>query len=284
VEAEITGRSVTIEIRSLNSRQLDLNLRIPGFYREKEQELRSTLSQQLERGKVDFILTTGAVQEKGGYAIDREQARHYYREIVDFAAQLGVPPPEDIIGHVLRMPDVVLATGEEPGEEEMNTLGRAIEQAIARTIEFRISEGRVLGEDMAMRVRKILAMLGSIEPLEKHRMTILREKLYREYSRMSSESGSVTPDQNRFEQELIFYLERLDITEEKVRLARHCDFFTATLNEPVSQGKKLGFITQEMGREINTIGSKASDADIQKIVVEMKDELEKIKEQLGNIL
>ena len=282
--AAIPGRNLTIEVKTLNSKQLDLNLKVPGCFREREWEIRQMLARTLERGKVDCYICLEATGETTGLTINRALARSYYGNLKSLAEELQEGVPADLFAQVVRMPDVLQTGREELGESDWPPVSEAIREAIARADEFRIAEGRILGEDMEARVRTIIGLLGSIAPFEALRMTALRERLRTDFSRLASDAGGKGPDPDRFEQELIYYLEKLDITEEKVRIAKHCDYFLETLREAESQGKKLGFVVQEMGREINTIGSKASDAEIQKRVVMMKDELEKIREQLGNIL
>lgn len=281
---DITGRKLTIEIKTLNSKQLDLNLKIPGYFRDKEWEVRGLLTQRFERGKIDFFIGTEVTGEMLSYSINRALAKKYFDELKSLAADLNVECPEETLSLILKMPDVMQTSRDELDDHDWVSITGAMQDAIAQADLFRINEGKVLEDDMKNRVQAILQLLKSIEPFETRRIIDLREKLLRDFSKHSGDFTNSAPDQNRFEQELIYYLEKLDITEEKVRLMKHCLYFLETLQEAVSQGKKLGFVTQEMGREINTIGSKASDADIQKIVVQMKDELEKIKEQLGNIL
>jgi uncharacterized protein (TIGR00255 family) len=283
--AEIPGRKYTFEVRSLNSKQSDVNLKIPGTLREKEIEIRNILLQRLERGKIDLFISTEATGEILNYSVNKELAKKYYTELKNLQVEFGEEELAGLLPLVLKMPEVIQSGEEEPGENEWGTIRSGISSAIEKLDAFRIHEGKILEEDLRFRTGLILTHLESIEPFEKDRITGLREKMARDFENFGKSNGlTVSPDKNRFEEELIYYLEKMDITEEKVRLKKHCDYFLVTMDEPVSQGKKLGFITQEMGREINTLGSKAYDANIQKIVVQMKDELEKIKEQLGNIL
>lgn len=283
--SEIPGRKYTIEIRSLNSKQSDVNLKIPGTLREKEIGIRAILLQGLERGKIDLFILAEATGEALTYSINRQLAKKYYQELKDLQAEIGEEELAGLLPLVLKMPDVLHSGEEEPDEKGWETIRAGIDSALAKVDEFRIHEGKILEEDLRLRTGLILNYLVSIEPFEKERITSLKEKMVRDFENFGKSNGlSVAPDKNRLEEELIYWLEKLDITEEKVRLKKHCDYFLATMDEPVSQGKKLGFILQEMGREINTLGSKAYDAKIQKFVVQMKDELEKIKEQLLNIL
>jgi uncharacterized protein (TIGR00255 family) len=283
--AEIQGRKFTIETRSLNSKQLDFNLKIPGISREKEIEVRNLLSQKLERGKIDLYITLETSGDLPNYSINKVAAKKYQAELKELQADLNEEEMMGLLPLILKLPDVIQSGREALSEEEWLIVREGIERSAALVDQFRLHEGNILDQDIRSRTDLILGLLSSIEPFEIKRTLFIREKLRKEFrNMMEGEQLSGIIDENRFEQELIFYLERLDITEEKVRLKKHCDYFLETLNDSVSQGKKLGFITQEIGREINTIGSKANDADIQKIVVQMKDELEKIKEQLLNIL
>jgi uncharacterized protein (TIGR00255 family) len=280
---ETSGRRLTIEIKTLNSKQLDLNLKIPGYFREKELEVRSLLTQKMDRGKIDLYISTEASADVLSYSINHVLAKRYHNELKALSKELR-ESPDDLMGLVIKMPDVMQTSRDEMTDSDWTGISEGISAAIEQVDHFRESEGKILEEDMLNRVQLILALMETIEPFEKNRINDLREKMVRDFQKYSGDFNGSAPDQNRFEQELIYYLEKLDITEEKVRLLKHCQYFLETLNDTGSQGKKLGFVTQEMGREINTIGSKASDANIQKIVVQMKDELEKIKEQLGNIL
>ena len=281
---DITGRKLTIEIKTLNSKQLDLNLKIPGYFRDREWEVRGMLTQRFDRGKIDFFIGTEVTGEMLSYSVNRTLAKKYHEELKSLALELHEECPAEILSLVLKMPDVMQTSRDELSEHDWTSISDAIDEAMTQTDTFRINEGKVLEEDMMNRVHGIVQLLQAIEPYENNRIIDLRERLLRDFSKYKGDFNGSAPDQNRFEQELIYYLEKLDITEEKVRLKKHCFYFLETLKESISQGKKLGFVAQEMGREINTIGSKASDAEIQKIVVQMKDELEKIKEQLGNIL
>jgi uncharacterized protein (TIGR00255 family) len=285
VYAEIQGRKFMIETRSLNSKQFDLSLKIPGVFRDKEMELRNLLSQRLERGKVDLYINLEAEANVLNYSINKQVAKKYQEELKELQAELNEEEMMGLLPLILKLPDVIQSGREEVTEEEWIIVREGIEKSVTLLDEFRLHEGNVLDQDIRSRIDLILGLLGSIDPFELKRTVFIREKLRREFrNMMEGDQSSDIIDENRFEQELIFYLERLDITEEKVRLKKHCEYFMESLNDQTSQGKKLGFITQEIGREINTIGSKANDADIQKIVVQMKDELEKIKEQLLNIL
>ena len=282
---ELSGKKITIEIKSLNSRQLDLSVKLPGTFRDKEIELRNILSQKLERGKIDLFTSTDSNGEIMKYGINKMVAKKYQEELKELQVELNEEDIPGLLPIILKMPDVIQSGREELTDEEWDSLRSCIDDAVELLDEFRRREGETLEKDIRFRVGLINGLLDSIGPFEIDRTLFIREKLRKEFrSMMDKEIQSGIIDENRFEQELIFYLERLDITEEKVRLKKHCDYFLETMDDTDSQGKKLGFITQEIGREINTIGSKANDAAIQKIVVQMKDELEKIKEQLLNIL
>lgn len=280
-EASLKKHKIIIEIRSLNSKQLDLSIKIPSIYREKESLVRTSVGRKLGRGKVDVFFFIESAEGESQYTLNQTLAIKYLREITQLGEEIGCPPGENALSLVLRMPDVMKAERQEPDEEDWKQIEEALQLAIDQVNLFRIEDALPLEADFRMRCNKILANLKSIEPFEKSRVTAIRERIQRELVEVAGES---VIDSNRFEQELIYYLEKLDITEEKVRLEKHCQHFFQTLDAPESEGKKLGFIVQEMGREINTIGSKANEASIQRMVVDMKDELEKIKEQLANIL
>jgi len=279
------GRTVNIEIRTLNSKQLDVNTRIPSQYRDKESEIRAEINRVLERGKIDFMITVDTDADTNDFAINRQLASKYYTEIKQMALELGISAGENIISDILKMPDVLKAGREAPDETEWAQVKTAISEALALTEAFRVAEGELLGKDMIARIQLILDLLLKVEPLEGTRIGNLRERFQRNQDEFLEKTTKVDKfDENRFEQEIFWYLEKLDITEEKLRLRKHCDYFIDTLQSPESNGRKLGFITQEIGREINTLGSKAYNAEIQMIVVQMKDELEKIKEQVSNVL
>jgi uncharacterized protein (TIGR00255 family) len=282
--AEFGDRKLTIEIKSLNSKQLDLAMKLPAMFREKELEVRNLISQKLERGKVDLFINTEITGGNAGISINHELARKYHSELKALLHEMKEDCPGGLLPLIIKMPDVLQSGREEMNENDWLLVRTGIEHAISLTEEFRAREGMVLDEDLRKRIALILNYLDETRPYEQKRIQDIRDKMIRDFSSYKGDFNGSAPDQNRFEQELIYYLERLDITEEKIRLQKHCDYFIETLDEHLSQGKKLGFITQEIGREINTLGSKANQADIQKLVVGMKDELEKIKEQLMNIL
>ncbi|MEW6467869.1 MAG: YicC/YloC family endoribonuclease [Bacteroidota bacterium] len=275
--AEIGGKKITVEIRSLNSKQLDLNMRLSSYFRDKENEIRQEISRVAGRGKVDFAIYSEQVDQLPTATVNRPLARTYYRELSALAKELKLTGG-DMLGLILKMPDVFKTEKEELSEKEWKIARQCISKALAGFARFRADEGKTLGRDLSERVAGIRRLLDEVEQLDIKRIPAVRERL-----RRSVEELREKVDENRFEQELVYYIEKLDITEEKVRLRTHCDYFIATMKEE-SPGRKLGFISQEIGREINTIGSKANDAGIQQRVVQMKDELEKIKEQLNNVL
>ena len=280
-ECECQNRKIVIEIKSLNSKQLDINARIPNGYRSKEIEIRSLISVRLKRGKVDFSINVENVGEASGFTINKSLIEKYYSELKELDLGLEDKNSSDYLSVLMRMPEVLISERDEMSDEEWQLLKEAIVEAIDKVDEFRVEEGKSLETDIIKRIQNILELLIKVEPFEKLRIENLRKKIKKDLYEFVEKEDI---DKNRFEQELVYYQDKLDITEEKVRLKKHCEYFIETLNESASQGKKLSFISQEIGREINTLGSKANDANIQKIVVQMKDELEKIKEQLFNIL
>lgn len=278
---EFRTKKILIEIKSLNSKQLDLNFRIPSVYKEKELDLRNEISHELIRGKVDFAIFLDWLDEDVPANINPTIIKSYYQRIKDISHDLNLAIPNDILSTLIRMPDTLKSERLLLTDEEWKILLETTRQAIRNLNEFRAQEGLAIEKDLIDRIYLIDHLSYSLEPFENQRIEKLKQRIKNNICDVIS---SDKIDQNRFEQELIYYIEKLDITEEKVRLVNHCSYFIETINEPESNGKKLGFIAQEIGREINTIGSKANDVDIQKIVIGMKDELEKIKEQLNNIL
>lgn len=279
--ADTPRKKISIEIRSLNSRSLDLNTRLPWIYKEKENEIRNLVSQKLDRGKIDLTVNFDMLDSEVVPVINKNIVTDYYRQIKEIAKDLGTNIDNQILTTIMRFPDALKTEKPDLSGEEWEIVRQKILESISQVDIYRVEEGRSLEEDMKKSIDKILNMLVEIEPHEKERIIRIREKLN---SSLTENIGSDNIDKNRYEQELIFYLEKLDINEEKVRLKKHCEYFIEKLNSPPPNGKVLGFISQEIGREINTIGSKANDASIQKIVVMMKDELEKIKEQSLNVL
>ena len=274
-EASFGTKKITVELRSLNSKQLDLNIKLPALYRQSETELRNLVAQRLQRGKVDLFVSVESQQVETSAHINREIFREYLRQLNDALAFSGIDADYDAMLPVLmRMPDVVSVEAERVTEEESAALMAAAADSVERLDAFRVQEGAVLIADLLRRVDLIERYREEVVPFEKARTETIRARILDNLSKLG-----VEVDRNRLEQEMIYYLEKLDITEEKVRLENHCRYF-----REVAAGRKLGFIAQEMGREINTMGSKANESNIQILVVRMKDELEKIKEQVLNIL
>lgn len=274
--AEFSDKKITVEIRSLNSKSLDLNTRLPFLYKEKELEIRKLLSEKLQRGKVDFSINTESNAVNKAQQINPEIIKAYIGEFKQIVPEAS---DAELLTIVMRLPDVMAFTCKEIEDDEWNQAVEMILKAVENLTQFRLDEGKVLEQEFIQRNNSILSLLEQVEPFEKERILTLKERFIKNLGELTNEY-----DQNRFEQELIYYLEKLDITEEKVRLKNHCDYFLHTLNGEEFNGKKLGFITQEIGREINTLGSKSNHSGMQKIVVQMKDELEKMKEQVLNIL
>ncbi|MBQ9508097.1 MAG: YicC family protein [Bacteroidales bacterium] len=272
------GKSVNIEIRTLNSKQLDLTVRLSPLFRELENEVRNCIATNLQRGKIEVSIYLEKA-EKPQVAVDIELAKTYYEQLVNLSKELENPIESDIFCQVLRLPDVITSSKEELSELVKNDVMTALEETCQKVVSFRQEEGSHLASDFAKRIKLIDSMVDEITPFEENRIVTIRNKFVSSLSELP-----VQYDNNRLEQEIIFYLEKLDITEEKVRLRKHCSYFMDTMNEAQSQGKKLGFIVQEIGREVNTTGSKCNDFNIQQIVVRMKDEVEKLKEQLANVL
>jgi len=272
-EVQLENKKVTIEIRSLNSKNLDINARFPTLYKEKEMEVRKWLSGQLLRGKIDLVLFVETTGEETYTRINKGVVESYLEQLE------GIRKEADLLSIAMRLPDVLKTEREELDEEEWQKIENGIAEAIKQLNAFRSSEGNELKRDFEHRVAVLEEKLKEVVSIDPERLDAVRTRLDKAIQDLKSDV-----DENRFEQELIYYLEKLDITEEKVRLNKHLSYFLYSLNEKDSNGKKLGFISQEMGREINTIGSKANFAPMQKVVVEMKDELEKIKEQLLNVL
>lgn len=279
--ATCKGKKIHVEIKSLNSKTLDLSTRIAPLYREKEMEIRQTITARLIRGKVDFSIWIEKDAATDATPINTALVENYYRQIKDIAAATGIPEPEDWFLTLLRMPDVTAKSDvEELDDEEWDVAGKAIDEAIDALIGFRNQEGAALERKFTEKIDNIAALLKSIEPYEKARVEKIKARIVEGLKTIPD----VEYDKNRLEQELIYYIEKLDISEEKQRLANHLAYFRETMKENGGQGKKLGFIAQEMGREINTTGSKSNNAEMQNIVVKMKDGLEQIKEQVLNAL
>ena len=280
-ECELPQKKITIEIKSLNSKQLDINTRVPGIYREKELEIRREISDQLIRGKIDFNLYSETLGTESNSAINGPVVRNYYNQLSEISAELGLPVNELTLQIVMQLPEVVKTTRDELDEHEWKIILAAVREALIDIDNFRIQEGLSLHNDLLFNLGIIQDRLLQIAPYEPERTARVKEKIYDGLKDLSSPD---LVDQNRLEQEMIFYLEKMDVNEEKIRLANHCTYFMETLESDEPVGRKLGFIAQEIGREINTLGSKANHSEIQKLVIGMKDALEKIKEQLLNAL
>lgn len=278
--AELPNKKITIEIKSLNSKQFDLYTRIPSVYRVKEIELRNSLSRILERGKIDLTMNVEVFSKDVSSRIDHNVLAQYRDEIEQFALNNNIPAPADWFSVLLRLPDVMKQDIEELDEEEWKVIEEAIENAANEVISFRKQEGAMLENVLSEKISNIRTLLSEVEQFEEERIEKVKSRIYEGLSHLEG----FEIDKNRFEQEIIYYLEKLDINEEKTRLSHHLNYFDETLKADQSQGKKLGFIVQEIGREINTLGSKSNQSDMQRIVVQMKDELEQIKEQILNIL
>ncbi len=279
-EASLPAKKITVEIRSLNSKQLDLSVRMPSAYRQLEFDIRSVVQRTLQRGKVDLNVAVESSTVEGVGTINREIFRSYLQQSVDALSFSGIDADYDaLVPAILRMPGVISSETETLSDEERDALMSAVDEALRNIDAFRRQEGDILIKDLLERVDKIEAYKAEVEPYEKMRRDTIRNRIRENLAQLP-----VEVDDNRLEQEMIFYIEKLDITEEKVRLKNHCDYFREVAASEQGAGRKLGFIAQEMGREINTLGSKANESNMQILVVKMKDELEKIKEQVLNIL
>lgn len=272
------GKKVVVEIRSLNSKSLDLNMRLIPLYRERELDLRAIVSEHLDRGKVEVSVTLENSGDTKNYAINRDLAQAYYNDIKAVAELVG-ETPNDILAMVMRMPEIYTNEKEQLSDEEGAFLNNLMKEACDQLNVFRRQEGDQLKQDFEQNINRIAELLELIPQYEGDRIEIVRERMRTSLEKISN----MTVDDNRFEQELIFYIEKMDISEEKMRLSNHLNYFIETMDMPLC-GKKLGFISQEIGREINTLGSKSYHVEMQKLVVEMKDHLEKIKEQVLNTL
>ena len=280
--AELSDKKINVEIKSLNSKAMDLSTRIAPLYREKEIEIRNEIAKALERGKVDFSLWIDK-KDAGELItpINQDVVVAYYERIRTISETTGIPAPEDWFSTLLRMPDVMTKNDiQELSEEEWKAVHATVLQAIQNLVDFRIQEGAALEKKFREKISNIAKLLTSVDPYEKERVEKIKERI----TDALEKTISVDYDKNRLEQELIYYIEKLDINEEKQRLSNHLKYFINTMEDGSGQGKKLGFIAQEMGREINTLGSKSNHAEMQKIVVQMKDELEQIKEQVLNVM
>jgi len=279
---ESGDRKIIVEVKSLNSKQVDISLRMPNLYKEKEMEIRNIIKNFLERGKIDMTIYFDNADTDKDVSVNQSVVEQYFKQMLDVASSLGVETNNnEILQTVMRFPETLKQKTEELDEGEWERLKTGIEKALEQIDQFRIQEGRVLIKDILHRIDLIQEFASEVPQYEGRRIEGVRQRLL---EKMKEWNEIQNIDQNRLEQEIIYYLEKLDITEEKVRLTNHCKYFIETAEKDEAPGRKLGFIAQEIGREINTMGSKANDHDIQKLVVRMKDELEKIKEQSFNIL
>lgn len=280
VTAELPSKKVTIEIKALNSKQLDLSTRIPSIYRDKEMEIRNYILQTLERGKVELNIFVEYIGKDSPTQINSAAIESYYNQIKAVSDKLGIPVPSDWFATLLRLPDVIKSDVVEVDEEEWKVVEKALHEAIDHLCAFRIQEGAMLQKLFTLKVNNIAALLLKVNDYEGERLEKIKSRIMDNLAQLADKDY----DKNRFEQEMIYYIEKLDINEEKNRLDNHLKYFIATMDSGHGQGKKLGFIAQEMGREINTLGSKSNHAELQKVVVQMKDELEQIKEQVLNVM
>ena len=282
-ESATQNKKISVEIRSLNSKQLDLSIKLPAIYRPFEYEIRNKIAQTVKRGKVDVYINTETTVDEGSVKINGELFKIHYNALKAICADNNISSSAEIdatlIQSVMRLPDVVATDSNDISEDEQKALMEAVTAATAQHDTFRTQEGAILIADLLHRVDKIEALKEAVTPFEKARVEAIRTKIHE-----AIEQLKVEVDNNRLEQEMIFYIEKLDVTEEKVRLTNHCKYFREVAAGEEAPGRKLGFIAQEMGREINTLGSKSNDSQMQRLVVQMKDELEKIKEQVLNLL
>ena len=287
-ELNLKNANFTIEVRSLNSKQIDANVKMSSIYRDKEIGLRKLLSEKLQRGKIELSIWRESSDSNVKYTLNKDLIKEYHQQILELRKELGTNSnaftmksfEADIIPTLLKMPEAMIKGEDKTDENEWEEIAKGIDIAIGNILQFRLDEGEKLDADITARINKLSTSLVDIAPFAKERIEKVKKSLAEKLAVIDTKNI----DENRFEQELIYYLEKQDITEEQVRLNTHLSYFIETMKTDAPNGKKLGFIGQEIGREINTIGSKSSDAEMQKIVVEMKDELEKIKEQLLNIL
>jgi uncharacterized protein (TIGR00255 family) len=280
-EFEVGTKKITLEIKSLNSKQLDINTRVPSMYREKDLEIRRLISEMLTRGKVDFAIYLDNLGTESSSKINSAIIKDYFQQLKSVYKELGIEVNESIMHSIMRLPETVKMVYDELDENEWLVVRENLIKTLDELNRFRDQEGLALKADIDANIANILDLLVQAEPFETQRMENVKTKIMESLDSLQL-NGSV--DKNRFEQELIYYMEKLDINEEKVRLSNHCSYFTQTMNEDEPSGRKLGFIAQEIGREINTLGSKANESNLQRIVVQMKDNLEKIKEQVLNVL
>jgi len=278
---EVNLKKINVEVKSLNSKQADISVRMPSFYKEKELPLRSLINKNLQRGKIEFNLYVELLEGQSSHNLNTALFKKYYSELNAITQELGEKGNTDLISIVAKIPEIMKSEKMDLDEDEWSAINKIIEVALSNINEFRTAEGKTLENELALRINNIEALLTQVNQYEEARIKLVKERIQ---NNLTEAIGKENINNDRFEQELIYYLEKYDISEEKTRLNAHLNYFKETMNSNNSEGKKLGFISQEIGREINTLGSKANHADMQKIVVQMKDELEKIKEQGLNIL
>lgn len=278
---EVNLKKVNVEIKSLNSKQADVSVRMPSFYKEKELPLRSMINKSLTRGKIELNLYVELHNEQKGLILNKDLFKKYHADFTALANELNEPTSTNLTSIITKLPDVLKAEKSELNEDEWVDINKVIQEAIAQLNEFRVAEGKTLETELALRIDNIESLLSQVAQYEQVRVDAVKERIQNNLNEIVGKEGF---NADRLEQEMIFFIEKYDVTEEKTRLKAHINYFRETMNSSISEGKKLGFIGQEIGREINTLGSKANNADLQKIVVQMKDELEKIKEQILNIL
>ncbi len=280
-EESYKNKKITAELKSLNNKYCDINVKLPYSLREKELEVRKLINNQLQRGKINCLLVMEVSDEEKASTINAPVVKNYVKQIQEIANDINLDFSQELLRATFQMPEALEKAEEELVEEEWKVIFNTLQAAIKDLNAFRIQEGQAIEKDFEQRIEVMSQLLNDVEPYEQRRIDKVRERLNEKFNEIKGEHDI---DEHRFEQEVVYYLEKFDITEEKVRLQNHFDYFLEMMKQDVASGKKLNFIAQEMGREINTIGSKASDMDIQKIVVQLKDELEKIKEQLMNVL
>ena len=278
---EVNLKKINVEVKSLNSKQADISVRMPSFYKEKELPLRSLINQNLQRGKIEFNLYVELLEGQSSHNLNTDLFKKYYAELNAISEELGEKNNTDLISIVSRMPEIMKSEKMDLDEDEWTVIEKIIASALDNINEFRTAEGKTLEDELALRISNIESLLIQVDQYEQIRIEAVKARIL---NHLHETVGKDKVNNDRFEQELIYYLEKYDISEEKTRLTAHLNYFKETMTSNNSEGKKLGFITQEIGREVNTLGSKANHAEMQKIVVEMKDELEKIKEQVLNIL
>lgn len=277
---EVRNKKITVEIKSLNSKQLDLFSRLPNVYKEKDLELRNVVAQKLERGKIEFSIYSESLGGESTSQMNFSIIESYYKQITEMSQRLGIEPPSDWFSLLLRLPESMKVEIQELDDEEWSVIRKAFDEAVDSLIEFRKKEGEALRAVFMEKLANIRELLSQVDPFEKERVEKIKQRIQEQLVALKD----IDYDKNRFEQEMIYYIEKLDVNEEKNRLRQHLSYFEETMDMEGASGKKMGFIAQEIGREINTLGSKSNHSEMQKIVVKMKDELEQIKEQVLNVL